>query len=81
MDKRRQLSPNQEVILIYDANLGFIQQSAIFKEYRSIIHNKVQHDMPVFARSNNEEIMGIDCFANKSIGTSIVKRVYTTRKN
>jgi len=61
MNKRRHLQANQDIILIYDANVGFVQQSARFKEYRSIIHNGIKHDMPVFIR-NNEEVLGSDCF-------------------
>ena len=38
--KRRKLSAGEEVVLIYDVSVGFIQQSAKFKEYRSIIYNK-----------------------------------------
>ncbi len=59
--KRRRLSPNDDVILIYDINLGFIQQAARFKEYRDIIHNKTKHEIPVFER-NKTEVTGLECF-------------------
>lgn len=61
MTKRRRLTGNEDVILIYDTSIGFIQQSATFKEYRGIIHNNVKHEIPVFER-NKEEIAGTECF-------------------
>ena len=59
--KRRRLGAGEEVVLIYDVNVGFIQQSAKFKEYRSIIYNERTHEIPVFER-NNVEITGLECF-------------------
>lgn len=59
--KRRHLVPGEEVILIYDVEAGFIQQSARFKEYRSIIYNERKHEVPVFKRANSE-ITGLECF-------------------
>lgn len=61
MNKRRRLSSDQEVILIYDVELGFIQQSAVFKEYRKIRKHNVTHEIPVFSRRGGE-ISGLDCF-------------------
>lgn len=60
--KRRRLSAGEEVVLIYDVNAGFIQQSARFKEYRSIIYNERKHEIPVFERHKSEEITGLECF-------------------
>lgn len=59
--KRRRLSTGEEIILIYDVNVGFIQQSAKFKEYRSIIYNETKHEIPVFERKHSE-ITGLECF-------------------
>lgn len=59
--KRRKLSAGEEVVLIYDVAVGFIQQSAKFKEYRSIIYNETKHDIPVFERKHSE-ITGLECF-------------------
>jgi hypothetical protein len=59
--KRRKLTSGDEVVLIYDVNIGFIQQSATFKEYRSIIYNKTRHEIPVFNRKDSE-ITGLECF-------------------
>lgn len=59
--KRRRLSAGEEIILIYDVNVGFIQQSAKFKEYRSIIYNETEHEIPVFERKHSE-ITGLECF-------------------
>lgn len=61
MLKRRRLTPGTEIVLIYDTNLGFIQQSARFKEYRSIIINTAEHDIPIFERKG-PEITGLECF-------------------
>lgn len=61
MNKRRRLSPGQEVVLIYDVEAGFIQQSAIFQEYRSIEKNDIIREVPVFDR-NGSEILGSECF-------------------
>jgi len=61
MQKRRRLSSEDEVVLIYEVDVGFIQQAAIFKEYRSIIYGGVKHDIPVFDR-NGSEITGLECF-------------------
>ena len=59
--KRRKLTTGEEVILIYDVNIGFIQQSAKFKEYRGIIYNGRKHEIPVFERKHSE-ITGLECF-------------------
>ena len=59
--KRRRLSSGEEIILIYDVNVGFIQQLAKFKEYRSIIYNGTEHEIPVFERKHSE-ITGLECF-------------------
>ena len=59
--KRRELVVGEEIILIYDVNIGFIQQSAKFKEYRSIIYNEREHKIPVFERKHSE-ITGLECF-------------------
>ncbi len=61
MLKRRKLKTDQEVILIYDIAVGFIQQSVKFKTYRSIIYNGISHEIPVFERKNSE-ITGLECF-------------------
>lgn len=59
--KRRKLAAGEEVILIYDVDAGFIQQSAKFKEYRGIIYNGRKHEIPVFERKHSE-ITGLECF-------------------
>ncbi len=61
MLKRRKLSFGDEVVLIYEVDVGFIQQAARFKEYRSIIYNGVKHNIPVFDRKGSE-ITGLECF-------------------
>jgi len=59
--KRRRLVAGEEVILIFDIQAGFIQQSAKFQEYRSIIYNERKHEIPVFKRKH-DEITGLECF-------------------
>lgn len=59
--KRRKLSFDDEVVLIYEVDVGFIQQAARFQEYRSIIYNGVKHDIPVFKRKGSE-VTGLECF-------------------
>ncbi len=59
--KRRRLKPKQEVIIIYDTDIGFVEHDGIFKEYRSIIYGDVSHEIPVF-EYNGKEINGLSCF-------------------
>jgi len=59
--KRRTLAAGQEVILVYDASIGFIKQSAQFKEYHAIMLNGIKHHIPVFQRLR-DEITGLECF-------------------
>jgi len=61
MNKRRRLSSGQEVVLIYDVDLGFIQQSATFKEYRKIKKQEVTYEIPIFERRGSE-VTGLNCF-------------------
>ena len=61
MLKRRILAHNDEVIIIYDKSIGFIEQTVRIVEYRKIKFNDIQHETPVFKRSSGE-ITGIDCF-------------------
>ncbi|MHA2279819.1 MAG: hypothetical protein ACXAC5_02935 [Promethearchaeota archaeon] len=61
MNKRRRLSSGQDVILIYDVDAGFIQQSATFKEYRTIKKEDVVYEIPIFEQ-HNSEISGLECF-------------------
>ena len=58
--KRRHLTPGQEVVIIYD-EIGFVQDTAKFLEYRGIMVGEVQHQIPIFER-NGEEITGLDHF-------------------
>ena len=61
MSKRRKLSKGDEVVLVYDVNIGFIQQSAAFVGYRKIQYKNVEHEIPVFQR-HGSEITGLECF-------------------
>lgn len=60
-NKKRILEPNQEVIFIYLVDIGFVQLSGTFKEYRTINIGSVTHHIPVFDL-NNKEITGLECF-------------------
>lgn len=61
MLKRRELTENDSVIIIYHHQLGFIKQASQFKQYRSIIYNSINHQIPVFD-FNESEITGLECF-------------------
>lgn len=61
IEKRRWLKEGEEIVLLYDTELGFIQQSATFKEYRDINYEGIKHKIPVFVR-NGSEITGLACF-------------------
>lgn len=61
MNKRRVLNSGQEVIIIYEVDVGFIQQLVTFKEYRIVDMNGVKCNVPIFARSKSE-INGLQCF-------------------
>ena len=61
MSKRRRLLKGDEVVLVYDVNIGFVQQSAIFVAYRTVQYANVKHEIPVFQR-HDSEITGLECF-------------------
>ena len=62
MNKRRRLLLGQEVVLIYDVEAGFIQQSVTFREYRSIEKKNIVHEVPIFSRHDGSEVSGLECF-------------------
>jgi len=59
--KRRRLTPEQEVLIIYDVSIGFVERQARFKQYKRIMYNGVYHEIPAF-EYNNQEITGLECF-------------------
>ncbi len=59
--KRRKLAVNQEVIIIYDVEIGFVQEPATFIEYRSMQVGNNLHNTPVF-KYRDKEITGLSCF-------------------
>ncbi len=59
--KRRTLEPGQQVILIYDHQVGFVRQEATFTEYRTIFIGEVSHQIPVFDYKG-KEVTGMECF-------------------
>lgn len=61
MIKRRKLTSQQDVILIYITGIGYVRELATLVEYRRIIINNVQHEIPVFVYQN-KEITGLECF-------------------
>jgi len=60
--KRRKLLSGQEVVLIYDIEAGFIQQSVTFREYRLIEKTDALYEIPIFNRYDGSEISGLECF-------------------
>ncbi len=59
--KRRQLSPNTKVTIIYDQDIGFVEEPALFVGYRRIMVGDVGHEIPVF-EYKDREITGLSCF-------------------
>jgi len=59
--KRRKLVAGQPVIIVYNVDIGFVQEEAIFLEYRSLPVGSGFHNYPVF-RYDNKEITGAKCF-------------------
>ena len=61
MHKRRQLQSGQDVIIIFTTQLGFVEKSGTFKQYRKIQVDNTQHHIPFFS-VENKELSGIECF-------------------
>ena len=59
--KRRKLHRGQEVIIIYDVQIGFVQENSRFTEYRSIKVGDVLHSVPFF-ECNGKEFSGLNIF-------------------
>ena len=59
--KRRRLKNGQSVIIIYTKSAGFLQESAVFINYKSIKLGERFHETPIFSCFNTE-ISGLDCF-------------------
>ncbi len=60
MLKRRRLSSEQEVIIIYDKT-GFVEKPATFVRYERVAVGKANHEVPVFDY-DDKKITGLDCF-------------------
>lgn len=58
---RRKLLPKQQVIIVYDKEIGFTNESAEFIEYRFVFAEGIKHYIPFF-KYQNKEISGLDCF-------------------
>ena len=61
MQKRRKLSNNQKVVIIYDKKIGYVNKTAIFKYYKRINIGEIEHETPVFDYEN-KTITGLECF-------------------
>lgn len=61
MYKRRTLVKNEEVIIIFIKNRGFVEFQAFFKKYQPITVDQYKHDVPVF-QFQEGEITGLDIF-------------------
>lgn len=61
MLKRRKLTAGQQVIIIYDKEIGYVKYFATLLEYRSTPIGETLHEFPIF-QYNNKEISGLDCF-------------------
>ncbi len=61
MKKRRLLSPDQKIIIIFRKDIGYVEEQAVFKEYRRIIYADTEHKVPVF-QCEDKELTGLECF-------------------
>jgi len=61
MLKRRRLKPEQEVVIIFDTRIGYVEKPAIFVKYEQISIGNSNHDIPVFDYEDRT-ITGLDCF-------------------
>lgn len=62
MPKRRVLTTNQQVLILYHKQKGFMEEPAVFIEYRPIAIGDINHATPFFRNTSNEEVSGLDCF-------------------
>lgn len=60
--KRRILQSNQDIIIIYRRGVGYVQEKAVFKYYKSVQVGKVQHQTPFFQDHKGDVVSGLDCF-------------------
>jgi hypothetical protein len=61
MLKRRRLSADQKVIIIYNKAIGFVREEGTFQGYRRIMIHETSHEIPVF-KCGNREVTGLECF-------------------
>lgn len=59
--KRRKLEVNQEVVLIYVSDIGYVNIRALCTGYRRIMAGEANHEVPVF-RYGSKEVTGAECF-------------------
>jgi hypothetical protein len=58
---RRRLEPSQEVIIIYDSNIGYVEKPARFVKYEQTAVGNSNHHIPVF-ECENKRMTGLECF-------------------
>jgi hypothetical protein len=58
---RRTLEPKQEVLIIYNQEIGFTEDKAIFLRYEPRSIGETTHNIPIF-ECNDRELTGLECF-------------------
>ena len=58
---KRTLKPNQEIIIVYNKDIGFTEDKATFLRYEAKRINETNKNIPIF-EYNNKEISGLECF-------------------
>jgi len=61
MYKKRRLKLGQNVLIIHQTDLGYVQKLAVFSQYRKVPFSNVMHETPIFV-VDDKEISGLDCF-------------------
>jgi len=58
---RRKLEPKQEVLIVYNSEIGFTEDKAIFSRYEQVSTGETTIDIPIF-ECNNSDLSGLECF-------------------
>lgn len=58
---RRNLEPGQEVLIVYNQQIGFTEDKATFLRYEQTDIGETTHRIPIF-ECNDQELSGLECF-------------------
>lgn len=59
--KGRRLETGQEILIVYNKQIGFTEDKAIFLRYEPTRIGETTHNIPIF-EWNDQELSGLDCF-------------------